>query len=55
MEDKSNKKKLSKKKLLRLLDKVDADCDEAWEKLESRDRYFDAMDELRTYIKEAEL
>ena len=47
--------KLSKEKLLELLDKVDEGCDEAWEELESRDRYFDAMDELRTYIKEAEL
>ena len=55
MEKKPNKKKLSKKKLLKLLDEVDAGCDEAWLELESRDRYFNAMDKLRTYIEDAEL
>ena len=45
---------LNKEKLFELLDEVDAGCDEAWLELESRDRYFAAMNKLREYIEEGE-
>lgn len=43
-------KKDVKNKLLSLIDEVVEGCDEAWETLESRDRFFDAIDALVTYI-----
>jgi len=46
-------KRNTKNELLLLIDEVVAGCDEAWETLESRDRFFDAIDALVTYIEEA--
>ena len=43
---------MNKEKLLELVDEVIAGCDEAWETLESRDRFFEAIDALITYIEE---
>lgn len=43
---------MDKERLLELVDEVVEGCDEAWETLENRDRFFDAIDELITYIKE---
>lgn len=43
---------MNKEKLLELVNEVVAGCDEAWETLDSRDRFFEAIDTLITYIEE---